>query len=67
MHVKYTGPGRGREIRMPDGRDVSAVKGKPVEVPDDVGSSLVKQRYWEKSGGGVKAAAKADDAKDGDS
>lgn len=59
MHVKYTGPGAGRDIRMPDGREVHADKGKQVEVPDAVGKSLTKQRYWEEVK--TKAAPKAAD------
>ena len=47
MNVKYTGPGNGRDVRLPDGREVYAEKGKQVEVPPAVGKNLTKQRYWE--------------------
>lgn len=47
MHVKYTGPGRARDIRLPDGNEVHAPKGQAVEVPDDVGKSLCRQSVWD--------------------
>ena len=49
MYVKYTGPGRGRGFRLPDGNEVHAAKGQAVEVPDDVGKSLCRQSVWEEA------------------
>lgn len=46
MYVKYTGPGRGREIRLSNGHEVHAPKGKSVEVPDADGAALLRQKHW---------------------
>ena len=56
MHVKYTGPGRGRDIRLPDGNEVNAPKNQAVEVPDAVGKSLCQQKYWEEAKQNTKRA-----------
>lgn len=56
MYVKYTGPGRGRDIRLPDGNEVHAPKDQAVEVPDTVGKSLCQQRVWEEAKQNTKRA-----------
>ena len=61
MHVKYTGPGSGRDIRLPNGNEVHVPKGQAAEVPDAVGKSLCKQKYWEEAKQNTKRAEQPDE------
>lgn len=46
MRVVYKGPHR--EVEVPAlGRDGRCKRGQTIEVPDEVGASLVKQDCWE--------------------
>ena len=47
MHVKYTGPGSGRDVRLSNGNEVHVPKGQAAEVPDADGKNLCKQKHWE--------------------
>lgn len=43
MKVVYTGPHGSVVVALPTGREVECEHGAPVEVPDSLGESLLKQ------------------------
>ncbi|PWK81731.1 hypothetical protein C8D88_116143 [Lentzea atacamensis] len=59
MLVVYGGPTDAVEVPA---ANCVAVRGEPVEVPDEVGKSLLEQDTWSE----VKAKPKAENKKDGD-
>lgn len=44
--VVFVGESSARDVVVPNG-SVRAVRGEPVEVPDDVAKSLLEQDVWE--------------------
>lgn len=64
MHVIYDGPIDRVDIAMPGrNNDIHAIRGVPVEVPEDVGRSLIRQSTWTKATT-TKAAKAADKQED---
>ena len=47
MKIVFVGKSDARDIPLPDGGWVHAVKGEPVDVPDAVGKSLLEQDIYE--------------------
>lgn len=62
MKLTYNGPQESRTLELPAG-PLPIEKGKPFDVPDEVGKQLLEQGYFKKSaakrsGGKKKTAAK---------
>lgn len=70
MRVIFTGPQPSRTIAVGRSKQIEAEHGKPVEVPDHIGESLVLQRYWAEDGSkepdASTAASRLADAKNVD-
>jgi hypothetical protein len=50
MYVTYTGPRRAEEVRDPAfGSAIVFERGKPGEIDDEVGKTLVRRKHWEKA------------------
>ena len=46
MRIVFVGESPAREINVPGGF-ITAVKGEPVDVPDDIAASLLEQDIYE--------------------
>ena len=46
MRIVFVGESPSREINVPGGF-ITAVKGEPVDVPDDIAASLLEQDIYE--------------------
>lgn len=66
MRIEYHGPHDGVEVPLAGGRVIEAMRGAPVEFPNEVAISLLEQDTWREADDAVvpsktKKAAKAEE------
>lgn len=63
MRVIYTGPIDRVAVTDPTSRrEIEAERGQPIDVPDQLGASLITQDTWDKAPAVKARAVKADEA-----
>lgn len=66
MRIEYHGPHDGVEVPLASGRVIEAMRGAPVEFPNEVAIRLIEQDTWREADDAVvpsktKKAAKAEE------
>lgn len=59
MRVTYSGPIDRVSVAMPDGSEIEVCAGDSIDVPPEVGTSLIRQDIWQKAPASRPAAPKA--------
>ncbi len=66
MKVVYDGPQESRTVEIGRGKMVTAKRGTPVEVPKEVGESLLEQRHFSGAKTSKAKTSKAKTSKEGE-
>lgn len=66
MRVTYNGPIDRVGVTLPDGSEIEAAVGDTIDVPPEVGMSLIRQSIWQKAPASRRAAPEATKADEED-